>query len=229
MQHAMFNRATSRVADTTDVSGRATAESIKHGFCAKKQSSLWRICGLTIFESVVSVCVLASLAPMPAQAQGSPPESTATVPRVGMLGEFKKKSLVGSWLETVTFPPETGRPKLKSLVRFHDDGTVVSSDQGSVTLDPPSVSSDGAGAWTQLDWHRFAYTQLELFSDLKGNLTGFLKVRGIYTLSGSGDAYTDTSYYQVLDTDRNPLVPSVAGYVNNVGERIRVELPPPQP
>ena len=34
----------------------------------------------------------------------SSPESTAALSRVGMLGEFKKKSLVGSWLETVTFP-----------------------------------------------------------------------------------------------------------------------------
>jgi len=156
-------------------------------------------------------------------------QSTTALPRVGMLWEFKKKSLVGSWLETVTFPPETGRPKLKSLVSFHDGGTVVSSDQGSVTLDPPAVSSNGAGAWTQLDWHKFAYTELELFSDLKGDLTGFLKVRGIYKLSDSGDEYTGTSYYEVLDTNRKSLVPPVAGYVHNEGERIRVELPPSQP
>jgi hypothetical protein len=96
------------------------------------------------------------------------------VPNFGLLGEFRKKSIVGSWVETVTF--DNGRPDLKSLVSFHADGTVASSDQGSVTLDPPTVSSNGAGAWTQQDWHRFAYTELELFSDLKGDLTGFLKV-----------------------------------------------------
>jgi hypothetical protein len=39
MQHAMLNRATMRVADTTDLSGRVTAESIKHGWFAKKQSA----------------------------------------------------------------------------------------------------------------------------------------------------------------------------------------------
>ena len=51
-----------------------------------------------------------------------------------------QKALVGSWRETVTFPPETGRPPLKSLGSFHDDGTMVCSDQGAVaTTEPPSV------------------------------------------------------------------------------------------
>jgi hypothetical protein len=47
MQHAVHNRATSRVADRTDVSGRVTAGSISKGSRAKRQSSLWRICGST--------------------------------------------------------------------------------------------------------------------------------------------------------------------------------------
>ena len=53
------------MAKTTEVSGRVTAESIKHGSWPKKQTSLWR---LTIFGYAVSVGVLASLAPTPAQA-----------------------------------------------------------------------------------------------------------------------------------------------------------------
>jgi len=156
----------------------------------------------------------------------SSPESTAALSRVGMLGEFKKKSLVGSWLETVTFPPdENGDVRvLKSLVSFHDDGTMLASDQGSVTLNPPSVSSSGVGAWTQTDWRTFVYTSKELFSDLRGNLVGFLKVRGIYKLSGSGDKYNGTSFFEVFDTNSNLLV---SGNVTNAGERIPVELPPP--
>jgi len=65
MQRAFFNCATIQVAHTTDVSGRGTAESIKHAFCAKKQSTLCRVCSLTIFASV-SLGVLAALAPIPA-------------------------------------------------------------------------------------------------------------------------------------------------------------------
>jgi hypothetical protein len=60
---------------------------------------------------------------------------------------------------------------------FHDDGTVVSSGQGSVifSADPQkaSVQSDGLGAWAQLDWRTFAYTNVAVLSDLNGNLTVF--------------------------------------------------------
>ena len=85
------------------------------------------------------------------------------------------KALVGSWLETVTFPPEFGRPPLKSLVTFHGDGTMVNSDQGGVTVDPPLVATPGHGAWRHLRHRRFAYIQRELFSDLNGNLCSALR------------------------------------------------------
>jgi hypothetical protein len=64
--YLMLNRATVRVANTRDVSGRVTAKSVKHGFYAKKQIDLSRICVLAIVGSVVS------LAPMSARAQAPP-------------------------------------------------------------------------------------------------------------------------------------------------------------
>jgi hypothetical protein len=76
---------------------------------------------LTAGMAVVSTCVVSA-------------QSTMTLPTVGLLGEFTKKTLVGSWVETVHF--NNGRPDLKSLVSFHADGTMMSSDQGSVTLGP---------------------------------------------------------------------------------------------
>ena len=90
-------------------------------------------------------------------------------------------------METVTFPPESGRPPLKSLGSFHDDGTMVCSDQGNVTTEPPTVFSSGHGVWTHLEKRTFAYTALGLISDLSGNLRGYLKARGIYTVSQSGN------------------------------------------
>jgi hypothetical protein len=147
---------------------------------------------LTAGMAVVSTCVVSA-------------QSTMTLPTVGLLGEFTKKSLVGSWEETVHF--NNGRPDLKSLVSFHADGTMMSSDQGTVVLPPDlhaGVSSSGVGAWTQLDWHTFAFTGEELFSDFSGNLTGFLKVSGKYTLTGSGDTYKGTSTFKVFDTNSPP-------------------------
>jgi hypothetical protein len=51
------------------------------------------------------------------------------------------------------------------------------------------------------------YTNKELFSDLSGNLTGFLKVSGKYTLPPSGDEYTGTSVFEVSDPDEKLLNP----------------------
>ena len=45
-----------RVADTTEVSGGVTADSIKHGLYAKNQSSLRRIGGLKTMKKKVSAC-----------------------------------------------------------------------------------------------------------------------------------------------------------------------------
>jgi hypothetical protein len=133
-----------------------------------------------------------------------------------------KKALVGSWLETVTFPPEAGRPPLKSLGTFHDDGTMVCSDQGAITLDPPTVFTSCHGAWTHMEQRQFAYTALELISDLSGNLVGYLKVRGTYIVSQSGNEYTGTTLAQVLDPDGVVLFSAT---VSNAGRRIQVELP----
>ena len=88
MQRAMLNRATMRVANTTEVSGRVTADSIKQELYAKKQTNLWR---LTIFGCVVSVGVLACLAPMPVLAQG----------QQGDQGQFVD-TIEGSWIVHVT-------------------------------------------------------------------------------------------------------------------------------
>jgi len=149
--------------------------------------------------------------------------ATTTLPSAqGNAGATNKEALVGSWLETVTFPPESGRPPLKSLGSFHADHTMVCSDQGAVTTDPPSVFTSCHGVWTHLETRKFAYTAFELISDLGGNLVGYLKVRGIYTVAQSGNEYTGTSLAQVLDTDGN-VVFSVE--VTNAGQRILVELP----
>lgn len=133
-----------------------------------------------------------------------------------------KKLLVGSWLETVTFPPEFGRPPLRSLSSYHDDGTMSCTDQGNVTTAPAMVFSACHGAWTHLHNRTFAYTAFELISDLSGNLVGLLKFRGTYTVSTSGAEYEGTTVAEILDTEGNVLT-SVT--VVNAGRRIQVELP----
>ena len=106
-----------------------------------------------------------------------------------------KRALIGSWLETVTFPPEI-RPPIKALSTFHEDGTITISDQGSVTTagPMPGVFTAGHGVWKHLGRRTFAYTSLELISDLSGNLVGYLKVRGTLIVSESGNEWADGSH-----------------------------------
>ena len=140
----------------------------------------------------------------------------------GNAGATNKEALVGSWVETVTFPPASGRPPLKSLGTFHADHTMVCSDQGAVSTTDASVFTSCHGVWTHLSGRDFAYTSLELISDLSGNLFGHLKVRGLYTVSSSGNEYTGTSRAEIVDTAGTILF-SVD--VSNAGQRIKIELP----
>jgi hypothetical protein len=133
-----------------------------------------------------------------------------------------KAAITGTWVETVTFPPEFGQPPLKSLSSYHADGTMTCSDQGAVTSVPPSVFTSCHGVWVSLGQDKFAYTAFELISDLSGNLTGYLKVRGSYTLSADGNQYSGQSRAEILDPDGNVLF-SVD--VTNAGRRIPLELP----
>jgi hypothetical protein len=156
--------------------------------------------------------------------------------RVGILGEFKKKSLVGSWVENFTF---VGGPRDgfvgTGLVTYNEDGTLIGPEGGSITFDPDpakaSVTSDDVGAWVQTEWNTFVYTSYALFSDFNGNVVGSLKVKGVYHLElPSRDGYTGYSFYEVLDKDMKSLVPPVTGFVTNIGKRLTLDLKvPPLP
>jgi hypothetical protein len=142
----------------------------------------------------------------------------------GSQGETDARAVVGSWLETVTFPPESGRPPLQSLSSYHDDHTAVCSDQGNVTVtgDQPGVFSACHGAWKHLEKRKFAGTFVELISDLSGNLVGYLRVRSVFTVSESGNEYSGSSLAEVLDPGGNVLFGVT---VTNAGRRIQVQLP----
>jgi hypothetical protein len=163
-----------------------------------------------VTRAVTTMAVMVALALMAASAAHAQSPNT--------------KALVGSWVETVTFPPEVGRPPIKSLGTFHADGTMVCSDQGAVTTVGPQtgVFTSCHGVWTHVSQRTFAYTSMELISDLGGALVGYLKVRGEYTVDDAGTQYTGASFAQIVAVDGTVLFESV---VTNAGERIQLELP----
>jgi hypothetical protein len=171
----------------------------------------------------VTALIAALAGPVPIAATPGPATDQATTVQTPVASPDTapaKRALVGSWVETVTFPPEIGRPPLKSLGTFNADGTMICSDQGAVSIaPPPSAFTSCHGAWTHLKDRTFAYHALELISDLSGNLVGHLNVRGMYTVSPSGNAYTGTSYAEVVDVNGTVLF---ASPVTNAGQRITV-------
>ena len=134
-----------------------------------------------------------------------------------------KKAIVGSWIETVTFSGPGAPPPLKSLVTFAADGTLTVADQGNVNTLAGQLFSAGHGSWEAQGGRTFAWTVLEIISDLSGNQIGTLKVRGSYTVDESGNAYSGVFFAEVKDTSGNLLF-SAAG--TNAGQRIQVEALP---
>jgi hypothetical protein len=138
----------------------------------------------------------------------------------GLTAPPKKKSIVGTWIETVTFSGVGAPPPFRSLGTYTEDGNIVVADQGNDTSALPFVFSPGHGAWVHKDGRTFAWTVIELVTDLSGNLVAILKVRGEHTTNEPGNEYTGQFRAELFDPVGN-LISSVEG--TNQGQRIQVE------
>ena len=144
----------------------------------------------------------------------------SVIQQAGLNGTPKKKSIVGTWLETVTISGEGAPPPFRSLGTYTEDGNIVVADQGNDTTVLPFVFSPGHGAWVHLEGRTFAWTVIELVTDLSGNLVAILKVRGEHTVNEPGDAYTGQFIAELFDPFGNLFDSSVG---TNQGQRIQVE------
>jgi hypothetical protein len=68
MKERELNRVTIGVANTTDMSGRATADEMNRSLRTGKQRSFWRITSLTFLGSLTVAGLLVVVAPLPARA-----------------------------------------------------------------------------------------------------------------------------------------------------------------
>lgn len=130
------------------------------------------------------------------------------------------KAIVGSWIETITVTGPGAPPPFKSVGVYSDDGNLVFSDQGGVTLVPPQTFSATVGSWTYIKERTFAWTAIALISDLSGNHVGTLKVRGESRMDRSGDKYTSRFRAEIFDA--NGLLLFAADGTNE-GRRVSVE------
>ena len=68
MQRRVFNSATIRVANTTDMSGTATADEINRGLGTGKGSKLWRIACSTFLGPLMMAGLFVAVEPLPVRA-----------------------------------------------------------------------------------------------------------------------------------------------------------------
>lgn len=130
-----------------------------------------------------------------------------------------KKAIIGSWIETVTFSGSDPMPPLRSLVTFAADGNVLVADQGAVG--PASAFSAGHGTWVHSGGRSFEWTTVELiYSTTDGELIGYLKVSGRYSVNESGNSYAGEFHATVSAPDGTVLFTAQG---TNAGTRILVE------
>jgi hypothetical protein len=206
MQHAVLNRATIAVAETTEVSGRVTADSIKHGFCAKKQSDLLRICASAIFGCVVSVGVLVCLAPMPVQAQ---------------LHQGFVDPIVGSWIvhvEIDTFIPPIDGVTLPLKV---DNVANLGADGNTADFDPGPPSRNLYGPWVKVG-DRIYRQKIVSVDNMNHTIT--TAYTGPLILNEQGDQIRGPMHTIVTDANDGHIIQQWSGPL--VFDRIKFSLPP---
>jgi hypothetical protein len=125
MQHAVLNRATVRVANTTDVSGRVTADNVN---VERIHNRIRRVCAL-----VTATLILPSLS----YAQNNQGDNNQ--------GDdlFSNNGL--SYLITITNAPDTQPLMARGVLTFHADHTVSSILSGQVQT--TVVFSSQLGSW----------------------------------------------------------------------------------
>src|SRR5574339_981838 len=135
--------------------------------------------------TVILLC--GALAPAPAVAQA---QSNAH----GGQNDGRPWAIVGSWFGTTT----TG---LKQLITFHDDGTVLRSVPGEVSIDPARPPHTAAhGVWRYLGNGRFGVTIWDIFYDVNtGQLRHFMKLRLEPTMAEDGDHANAIAVLGVID------------------------------
>lgn len=155
---------------------------------------------------------------------------------------------VGTWLLTVTFPPQGGLPPFQEFLTFHRDGVVTESNTSlhANSANPffNANGSDGFGNWSKAPGGRVAWTihkfvfcgpfganlvpGVAICDGRAGQHVGYLRVRAVSEFSGgvmttqAAEGFVD----MLIGTD--PAAPDFVvpfGGADSVGNRLGVLSP----
>ena len=97
-------------------------------------------------------------------------------------GAFAAPSLTGTWITTVTPPPDAGVPAFKLIFTFNEDGTLIATGNGGGLA--PALGNPCQGGW-RADANGIAITYYCLDFDSGLQYTGMDKIRGSVTIDAS--------------------------------------------
>lgn len=101
------------------------------------------------------------------------------------------KTLVGTWKATIS--PD-GFPSFTAFNQFNADGTSIEFDNSN----PPGSQTVAVGPWERRGNNDYAMLEVNQIFDNTG-FAGEVRVQAKITIDGSGDAFTSTFTFQVLD------------------------------
>ena len=137
--------------------------------------------------------------------------------------ETNGRHLKGTWRITVTPPPGSPAQPYISLGSFTSAGVLITSPDPSVG---PGVTSTGQGTWAKTGGNQFASTHVAFTYDAVGNITGTIRIKASYQLTGD-DSFEGSGQLQFCDVTINncftpPGCPTLATLH---GERITADPP----
>jgi len=137
----------------------------------------------------------------------------------------KKRTLVGSWLLTVTVPDNPPPfDSFSGLWALTGDGILIASAQGDITPTPFPSSTSQYGAWASLGGRQFGATFASILYDVQtGENMGMFKLNQNITLNDAGDEWSGPFKLNVYDPDGN-----VVAVVNGTAKARRIVVEPLQ-
>lgn len=133
----------------------------------------------------------------------------------------KPQTLTGTWVSTVTPPPDAGVPPFKLIFTFTEDGNLIATGTGGQS---PALGNPCQGVWAKTNKGEIRLTYLCLDFDSSLQPTGMDKIRGSLSLDDTQNQLTGRLDLTNFDLDGNETFSACCATVE--GKRLQLERLP---
>jgi hypothetical protein len=134
-------------------------------------------------------------------------------------GEKPEKSLIGTWVTTVSPPPEAEVPPFKLIFSFLSDHNLIATGTGG---ELPALGNPCLGTWAKSDGNNeYTITYVCLDFDATLQVTGMDKLTGLVTPNASGGTLSGSIALTNFDPDGHEVFTACCASID--GGRLEVE------